>query len=86
MTKEVFGSALFHIIPSFFKALMYLKKAKREFAVVFRTFGSDLENLIWEFNKFCSGSHPCFNGKNGMPLIKFDGTNGTPDLRILDNQ
>lgn len=63
---------------------MYLKKAKRDFAVIFRTFGSDLDNLIWEFNKFCSGEHPCFNGKNGTLLVKFDGSKGTRDLRIVD--
>jgi hypothetical protein len=27
-----------------------LKKAKREFAIVFRTFGSDLPSLVPEFN------------------------------------
>jgi hypothetical protein len=73
-----------HITSTFFKTLIYLKKMKRDFAVVFRTFGSDLDNVIWEFNKFCTGDHPCYNGKFGTPLIKFDGTKGTRDLRILD--
>ena len=72
------------IIPNFFKTLMYLHKLGRDFAVVFRTFGNDIENALWEFNKFCSGTHPCYNGKNGMPLVKFDGTKGTRDLRIND--
>jgi hypothetical protein len=63
---------------------MYLHKLGRDFAIVFRTFGSDMENVIWEFNKFCNGQHPCYNGKNGTPLVKFDGTKGTKDLRISE--
>ena len=80
----MFGEGKFHLIPSFFRTLIYLKKQKREFAVAFRTFGHDLKNVIWEFNKFCSGQHPCYSGRNGTPLIKFDGSKGTKDLRIRD--
>lgn len=72
------------MVPAFFKTLIYLKKLRRDFSVVFRTFGSDIDNVLWEFNKFCSGEHPCFNGKNGTTLVKFDGTQGTRDLRIVD--
>ena len=82
--KEVFSNGFYHIVPSFFKTLIYLKKMKRDFAVVFRTFGSDLDNLIWEYNKFCTGEHPCFNGKNETPLIKFDGSKGIRDMRIVE--
>lgn len=64
---EIFGEGKYHLIPSFFRTLMYLRKQKREFSVVFRTFGHDFENVIYEFNKFCSGEHPCFNGKNNTP-------------------
>lgn len=35
----LFGEGKYHLIPSFFRTLIYLKKAKKEFAVVFRTFG-----------------------------------------------
>lgn len=65
--------------------MIYLKKSKKEFAIVFRTFGKDLENVIYEFNSFCNGEHPCFNGKNGVPLVKFDGTKNTKDMRIKDD-
>jgi len=82
--RQVYAEGKYFIMPSFFKTLMYLQKLGRDFAVVFRTFGHDLENVIWEFNKFCSGQHPCYNGKNGMPLVKFDGSRGTKDLRIND--
>jgi len=80
----MFGEGRFHLIPSFFRTLIYLKKQKREFSVVFRTFGEDLKAVVWEFNQFCSGQHPCYSGRNGTPLIKFDGTKGTKDLHIRD--
>ena len=39
---------------------------------------------MWEFNQFCSGQHPCYSGRNGTHLIKFDGSKGTKDFRISD--
>lgn len=81
---DIFGEGKYHLIPSFFRTLIYLKKAKREFAITFRTFGSDLPNVIYEHNLFCNGEHPCFSGRGGTPLIKFDGSKGTKDLRIKD--
>jgi hypothetical protein len=70
--------------------MMYLKQLNRDFSIVFRTFGSDIDNVIWEFNKFCSGEHPCFNGKNGTPIVKFDGSSVkasfTRDFRIVEKQ
>ena len=53
--------------------MISLKKARREFAIVFRTFGTNLDKIILEFNKFCQGEHPCYNGKNNFPLARFDG-------------
>lgn len=35
----MFGEGKYHLIPSFFRTLIFLKKQKREFAVLFRTFG-----------------------------------------------
>jgi hypothetical protein len=81
----MFGEGKYHTIPSFFRLLIFLKKQKREFAVCFRTFGKDLKNIVWEFNQFCSGQHPCYSGRNGTPLIKFDGSKGTKDLRIRED-
>lgn len=83
-TMAIFGEGKYHLIPSFFRTLIYLKKAKKEFAIVFRTFGQDLSNTLFEFNKFCNGDHPCYNGRGGTPLVKFDGSKGTKDLRIKD--
>ena len=81
---ELFGEGKYHICPSFFRTLIYLKKQKREFSVVFRTFGDDLDKVKWEFNRFCDGNHPCFSGRNGTPMIKFDGSKGTKDMRMKD--
>jgi hypothetical protein len=85
MLMQMFGEGKYHIIPSFFRTLIFLKKQKREFSVCFRTFGEDLSAVVYEFNQFCSGQHPCFSGRNGTPLIKFDGSKGTKDLRIRDD-
>jgi hypothetical protein len=74
------------MIPSFFRTLQYLNLAKRDYAIVFRTFGKDLENVVWEFNKYCSGEHICYNGKNGTPKIKSDGQQGSKDYRITSKQ
>ena len=64
--------------------LIFLKKAKREFAITFRSFGEDIQSTIYEFNLFCNGEHPCYSGRGGTPLVKFDGSKGTKDLRIKD--
>lgn len=82
MTRELYGEGRYNIIPSFFRTLMYLKKNKQEFSVVFRTFGQDLKKAVHEFDKFAKGEHPCFNGRNGMPVVKMDGAKGTKDFRF----
>jgi len=43
-----------------------------------------MKNVIFEFDKFCNGEHPCYNGRGGTPLVKFDGSKGTKDLRFKD--
>jgi len=50
--------------------------------VVFRTFGQDLKLVVHEFDKFARGEHPCFNGRNGLPLVKFDGSKNSKDFRF----
>ena len=79
---SLFANAKTYLIPGFFRTIMALKKAKRDFAVLFRTFGRDVENVAFEFTQFCEGNHPCYNGRNGCPLVRFDGLKGTKDLRI----
>ncbi len=84
MNATLFADGKYHLIPSFYRLLMYMKKQKREFAVVFNTFGSELDNVVYEFNKFCNGEHPCFNGRNGASLVKMDGSKNSKDYRIRD--
>jgi hypothetical protein len=64
------------LIPSFFHLLVSLKKAKRSFALCFRTFGEDLLDVAEELNIFCEGRHPMFPGH------RMDGTDGHPDYRL----
>lgn len=80
--REVYAEGFYSILPSFFRTIQYLTMTKRDFAIVFRTFGTDLENVVWEFNKYCSGEHICFNGKNGTHSVRADGTHGTRDMRL----
>ena len=84
MNAILFGEGRYHIIPSFFRMLMFLKKQKKEFSVAFRTFGSELDNVVYEYNKFCQGEHPCFNGRNNTPLVKMDGSKNSKDMQIRD--
>lgn len=53
---------------SYFRTIMELDKAKRDFAVVFRTFGTDGSLVTEEHNMFCEGRHPLYPG------CRFDGT------------
>ena len=64
------------IIPAFFELLLHLQKHAVRFDLTFRTFGSDLPEVIREFNAFCSGHHPLY------PHALFDGREGTQDLRV----
>ena len=84
MLRELYSEGRYYLIPSFWKMLMYLKKQKQEFSVCFRTFGDDLKNATYEFDKFCRGEHPAFNGRNGMPLVKFDGSKNSKDFRFRE--
>lgn len=74
---KLFEHQKYHLLPSFFKTLIYLKKNKKEFAVVIRGEEEFLKPVIFEFNKFCIGEHPCFCGRSGTPTIKFDGSKNT---------
>lgn len=82
--KEIFRDGKYHILPSFFKMMINLKKLKREFAVVFRSYDAEMQNLIYEFNKFCEGNHPCFSGRHSFPLARFDGSKGSKNFIIDD--
>eukprot|EP01022_Parablepharisma_sp_SALTPOND_P006343 TRINITY_DN1258_c0_g1_i1.p1 TRINITY_DN1258_c0_g1~~TRINITY_DN1258_c0_g1_i1.p1 ORF type:complete len:615 (+),score=67.56 TRINITY_DN1258_c0_g1_i1:2162-4006(+) len=50
--KTLLQNGRYYLIPSFFSMIRSLKKAKREFAIVFRSFGSDLKGAVAEFNAY----------------------------------
>eukprot|EP00808_Paulinella_micropora_P013273 g20465.t1 len=64
------------ILPSFFRLLEHLKEEKRDFTIIFRTFGEDAEEVAKELNLYCEGKHPVF------PDARFDGSDGSLDLRL----
>ena len=82
MNCALFGEGFFFLIPSFYRMLMFLKKQKREFSVVFRTFSSETDNLVYEWNSFCAGEHPAYNGRNGTPGVRFDGSKNCKEMKL----
>ncbi|XP_075951578.1 uncharacterized protein LOC142954448 isoform X1 [Anarhichas minor] len=70
------GGQLYHwILPSFFQLLKDLVQEGREFAVVFRTFGSDLPRVLSAVSRALNeGAHPLFPD---LPDLKLN-VNMTP--------
>ena len=85
--RECYENRRYNVIPAFFKTMLYLKKRKREFSIVFRTHGRELPTVIEELNTFCEGNHPAFNGESGTHLVTFNGSKrNTKDYRIKPKQ
>lgn len=80
--SELFSEGKAFILPVFFKTVLALKKAKKEFAIVFRSFDSNLADVVYEFNKFCNCEHPCYNGRNNLPIARFDGSKNSKSFII----
>ena len=74
---HIFKSGKQNLLSSFFKTVISLKKQKREFTIVLRGEGDQIERAVFEFNKFCEGHHPCYSGRSGTPTVKFDGSKNT---------
>jgi hypothetical protein len=53
-----------------------VQASNRSFTVVFRTFGSDIQDVIEEMNMFAEGRHPSYPG------VYMDGRDGITDLRM----
>lgn len=61
MTKGEDGRLYHWILPSFFQLLKDLAHEGQEFAIVFRTFGSDLRRVLRVVQKALNdGAHPLF--------------------------
>ena len=84
--KDLFKNGYIYIFHSLYRLMLELLKNNRIFTIVFRSFGFDFNDVIKEFNSFCEGGHPVFSGKNeNYPKKYFDGTNGSKDYRIKEN-
>jgi hypothetical protein len=75
-SAALFSTGQRRILPSFFELLKHLHASGRTFTIVFRTFGSDLRDVIDEMNLFASGQHPSYPG------VRMDGSDGRTDLRL----
>ena len=81
--KDLYQNDYIYIFPSVFRTMIELQSQNRIFTIIFRTFGFDFDEVINEFNSFCEGNHPLYNGsKEKYPKIKFNGENGSKDYRI----
>ena len=62
--KDLYKNDYIYIFPSLFRTVIELQSQNRIFSIIFRTFGFDFDDVINEFNSFCEGNHPLFNGLN----------------------
>eukprot|EP00929_Paragymnodinium_shiwhaense_P079100 TRINITY_DN4111_c0_g1_i1.p1 TRINITY_DN4111_c0_g1~~TRINITY_DN4111_c0_g1_i1.p1 ORF type:complete len:1485 (-),score=420.21 TRINITY_DN4111_c0_g1_i1:91-4545(-) len=67
------------VVNAFFESVMKLDREGYTFSVAFRSYGKDLPNLALEWNAFCEGKNNLFSD------ARFDGTKGSPDLRVHDD-
>jgi hypothetical protein len=74
------------ILPSFWQLLIDLVQSGRRFSIVFRAYSQDQLNLFMqEYQAFCEGTHPAFNGQNRTQKPpSMDGTKGSKDFRLAD--
>lgn len=86
--KDLFLNGYIYVFHSLFRLMIELQKKNRIFTLIFRTFGHDFDDVIKEYNSFCEGGHPIFSGENGDDKYQkkyFDGTHGSKDYRIKEN-
>lgn len=74
--KAHFEEEMQNIKLSFFKLIIFLRKMKREFALIFHSNKSCVSIFCEEMNAFFSGEHPLHNGKNGTQMMKMDNGKG----------
>ena len=83
--KDLYENDFIFIFPSLFRTMIELQSQNRIFTIIFRTFGLDFDDIIKEYNAFCEGNHPLFNGSNKKyPKNKFNGENCSKDYRLTE--
>ena len=87
LEEEYIKSGKYEILPAFYKLFLSLKKNKREFAICVKTDNKNAAHheITNELNLFFTGEHPLYNGKNGTPLVKMDGTNKCKNFVFEDS-
>ena len=81
--KTLYKQGYSFVFQSLFTAMIKLQQEGRDFAIIFRSFGTDSDFVVKEFNAFCQGKHPLFNGeRKSFPKVYFDGTHGSKNYMI----
>ncbi|KAL4491286.1 hypothetical protein ABPG72_021672 [Tetrahymena utriculariae] len=79
---QFFQDGKYQILPGFYRMIIQLLRLKRDFSIVFHSFADNLYDIIAEFNLFCRGEHPCYNGKNNTPQVRLDGVRSQKNFII----
>ena len=83
--RTVFRNSYHNIIISFFNMLIALKKNKQDFALVFRFFGhneNEIQQFIYEFNCFIDCLHPRYCSDYGFNKVKYEIEKDKRDYKI----
>ncbi|KAL4227070.1 hypothetical protein ACF0H5_015044 [Mactra antiquata] len=68
------GQQYNYIVPALYKCIHYLVETKREFAIVFRTFGLDAPNVIKSLECGLKGNHPGYPKSLDLKINDIIGT------------
>lgn len=79
--QKLFKDGYYSIFLSLFFTIIYLSEENRNFSIILRSFGEDANIVISEFNEFCEGNHPLFDG-DIFKKYYFDGTHNSKDYRF----
>ena len=85
MLQSLYGNGFHFLFFSLFNTMIKLTEQKKQFVIIFRTFGDDVDKVVYEFNLFCNGQHPLFNNVY-YPRYYFNGSNGSLNYVIDDTQ
>ena len=80
----LYGDGFRFLFFSLFNTMIKLTEQQKQFVIIFRTFGDDVDKVVYEFNLFCNGQHPLFNDIY-YPRYYFNGTNGSINY-VIDNE
>lgn len=82
MIKGEDGRLYHWILPSFFQLLRDLVREGRDFAILFRTFGTDLPRVLRTVQRALKdGAHPLFPD---LPELKVRRHYGDPDCAVCE--